>query len=90
MSAQRWLAGLVLLSACGSLRMGPSEDRVYTLYTNSIIVYERTHIATFDADQSDPQYNAINCDVIQERENRMAIAEGRPIKYWCEKGYYRP
>ena len=59
-------------------------------HQNSVFTEERVHIATFDADQSDPSYNAINCEAIREREDRMAITEGRPIRYWCERGTTDP
>lgn len=62
---------------------------MYTLYSNSMFTDERVHIATFDAKQSDPEYNAINCEQVRAAEEEFA--KGRPVqlKFWCEKGYYR-
>jgi hypothetical protein len=74
-----------MLSACGSLRWGPPSDRVYTLYRAGVFTDERVHVATFDADQSDASYNAVNCEQVRARAQ-----EGANVNFWCEQGYYRP
>jgi hypothetical protein len=61
------------------------EDRVYTLYRNSIVVpLARYHVATFDVDDSDESYNQINCDIAMELFQNQSGVE---VRYWCEKGY---
>jgi hypothetical protein len=80
---------LLLVPACTRIGMRVSASRVYTLYSNSAFTDERVHIATFDASQRDPSYNAVNCEQVRALEEEAA--EGRPVelKFWCEKGYYR-
>jgi hypothetical protein len=63
-----------------------SEDRVYTLYRNSITGKEmRYHVATFDADVNE-DYNRGNCDIARELFQKQP---GVTVNYWCEKGYYK-
>ena len=88
---------LVLVSAC-SMDAGTE----YTLYrtgidfaTKSHDETQRIHVATFDADQ-DAKYNRANCDFAQELLNasqphyRGSIFQAIKIRYWCEKGRFRP
>ena len=70
---------------------GCDYSNVYTLYRNSPTVGEihgekaRIHVATFDAAQSE-EYNRVNC----ETARRLFAGQGVTIRYWCEKGRYRP
>jgi hypothetical protein len=70
----------------------------YTLYRNSNIgMAARVHWATFDADESDPTYNANNCSMAARLLNAnmraAAEAQGVPahfgVGFWCEAGRYR-
>lgn len=52
----------------------------------------RIHWATFDAAESNPEYNANNCEMAADllNENIKRLNEGRsPSHFWCEKGRYR-
>lgn len=63
-----------------------SEDRVYTLYRNSVTDENmRLHVATFDADEKE-DYNKGNCDIAQELFQNQP---GVNVKFWCEKGYFK-
>lgn len=63
-----------------------SEDRVYTLYRNSITGKEkRFHVATFDADEQE-DYNRGNCDIAKDLFQKQPDVK---VNYWCEKGYYK-
>jgi hypothetical protein len=69
----------------------------YTLYRNSPFGEARVHWATFDADESDPKYNANNCwmaaRLLNANLRASAAREGlRPhpgVGFWCEPGRYR-
>jgi len=70
---------------------GCDYSNVYTLYRNSPTVGEihgekaRIHVATFDAAQSE-EYNRLNCETARQ----LFAAEGVTVRYWCEKGRFRP
>lgn len=68
---------LLLLQGCDHFASRTPSSRVYALYSNSMYTDERVHIATFDAKQSDPEYNAINCEQVRAAEE--AFAERRPV-----------
>ncbi len=73
-------------SAIDLFKKSVSEDRVYTLYRNSVIGKDkRYHVATFDADEKE-DYNRGNCEIAQELFQKQP---GVTVKYWCEKSYFR-
>jgi hypothetical protein len=83
----------VLLQGCSGKGGEP-----YTLYRNSPFeAGERVHWATFDAKQSDPLYNANNCEMAARLLNAnyaaSAKAEGKQpaagVGFWCEEGAYK-
>jgi hypothetical protein len=58
---------------------------VYTLYRN-LTPELRIHVATFDANERE-DYNRENCEIAQSLfQNQPGIE----VKYWCEKGRFRP
>jgi hypothetical protein len=70
----------------------------YTLYRNSNFdTSVRIHWATFDANESDPTYNANNCSMAARllNANMRASAEAEGLVphpgagFWCEPGRYR-
>jgi hypothetical protein len=73
----------IALLACGC---DDDESRTYTLYRNSPTGPLRVHFATFDADEKE-SYNRGNCELAADLLNRQA---NPGIKWWCEKGRYRP
>ena len=63
------------------------EGRVYTLYRSSAMNENaRIHVATFDAD-AEEQYNKENCDTAR---SLFQSQDGVKVKYWCEKGFFKP
>jgi hypothetical protein len=63
------------------------EGVVYTLYrTSPVDASMRLHVATFDAQESE-SYNRENCLVAA---NLFAGQPGVKVRYFCEKGRYRP
>ena len=76
---------VLILSGCGYV--GDSDANTYTLYRQSAAGGDaRVHMATFDADEREA-YNRDNCDIAA----RLFMAQpGVSVKYWCEKGRYRP
>jgi hypothetical protein len=90
LTAEKTLA-LTALSGAIALLIGCDDSNVYTLYRTSPTVGEirgekaRIHVATFDAAQSE-EYNRVNC----ETARRLFASQGVSIRYWCEKGKYRP
>ena len=84
------MAVTVVLLGFAVAFLGPgckvSEDRVYTLYRNSVTdANMRVHVATFDADEKEG-YNKENCGIAQELFQQQP---GVTVKYWCEKGYFK-
>lgn len=71
----------LLASALAATACAPEVD--YTLYSTDT-EEERRHIATFDAGAGEAE-NRANCHSVAE-----ALAEQRSLRYWCEKGAYRP
>jgi hypothetical protein len=64
-----------------------SNDSVFTLYRNSAIdAAMRLHVATFDAKETE-SYNRENCLVAA---NLFAAQPGVKVRYFCEKGRFRP
>ncbi len=78
-----WIAvGLVLLLG------GCDDNHVFTLYRASVLDPNmRIHIATFDAAESSQSYNQENCAIAARL---FAQQPGVTVRYWCEKGAFRP
>ncbi len=78
-----WITvGLVLLLG------GCDDNHVFTLYrASSLDANMRIHIATFDAAESSPSYNQENCAITA---GLFAQQLGVTVRYWCEKGTFRP
>jgi hypothetical protein len=83
------------LIACGS--DGSAGAERYTLYRNSFMDRSmRVHWATFDARESDHNYNRNNCEMAARLLNAnidaSAKAEGKErdpaTGFWCEPGRY--
>lgn len=77
-----WIAA-GLVSGCSDLLHSSNS---YTLYRSSTVLEGRIHVATFDADETEG-YNRDNC------ETARGLFEGQPgveVRYWCEKGRFRP
>jgi hypothetical protein len=76
------LGVVLLLSGC--LESGRDT---YTLYrASSADPSMRIHVATFDAAEGS-DYNRQNCDIAA---GLFAKQPGVIVRYWCEKGGFRP
>jgi hypothetical protein len=88
----RWwsLSSVLLLSLLTAACVGTRtpSSRVHTLYRSSVVGDERVHVATFDADQSEP-YNRDTCEEVRALEEEDVRDRGVALRYWCEKGCYR-
>ena len=71
----------LLLAGCS----GPHSG-TYTLYRGSTAGSMRIHVATFDSDAPE-EYNRENCQVAMDLFQKQP---GVKVRYWCEKGRYRP
>lgn len=66
------------------------EDKVVTLYRNStVVINARIHVATFDADEGFPEYNAEMCQIAAGLFKGQEGVSPK-IRYWCEHGRFRP
>jgi hypothetical protein len=66
---------------------GCGEGSVYTLYRSSAgDPSMRIHVASFDAADGE-KYNQENCTTVLDLMQRQ---EGVKVRFWCEKGRYRP
>ena len=88
----------LLLGGCSFFDRAPT----YTLYRNSIVsldftgVQARSHVATFDANESDPHFNRDNCAMASRLYNANKavlnpVSEYNPVQrqgWWCEKGNF--
>lgn len=81
------------LAACNVSSESNAEK--FTLYRNSLLDSSaRVHWATFDADESDRNYNRNNCEMAARLLNAnfaaSARAEGKEptpaVGFWCEPG----
>ena len=80
------VAVISMFGCSGDFPRRVPDDRVYTLYRNSVIdPAARIHIATFDADEAE-HYNQENCDVAR---GLFASQAGVTTQFHCEKGYFR-
>jgi hypothetical protein len=84
----------VLLAGCDQ---GRQAAEPFTLYRNSYVDYTmRVHWGTFDATESDRNYNRNNCEMaarlLNANMDALARAEGksrdRSAGFWCEPGSY--
>jgi len=79
-------SSMLVLVVIGSCSGRAPDDRVYTLYRNSVGVENaRNHVATFDADERE-SYNRENCEAAGQL---FQSVPGERTKFWCEKGFYK-
>lgn len=89
----------ILLATVGVAGCSSPEHQspTYTLYRNSDVDTSlRVHWATFDASESDPNYNGNNCNMAARllNANLRASAEAEGLQpyfgvgFWCELGGY--
>jgi hypothetical protein len=83
---------LTALGGAIALLIGCDDSNVYTLYRTSPTIPQelhgekaRIHVATFDAAESG-EYNRVNCEIA----GGLFASQGVSVRYWCEKGRYRP
>ena len=77
-------APFVALTSCSP--EGASEERVVTLYRNSVTDENmRIHIAIFDASEKE-HYNRGNCEQARLLFQNQA---GVKTRFWCEKGRFK-
>ena len=79
-------------SAFAFFGIGKKQDKskVYTLYRSGAVDKNiRLHFASFDADDgsNSEAYNRQNCE--KTKILLSQVTEAFPVKYWCEKGYYK-
>lgn len=88
------IPALILLTGCN---ISSSSAETFTLYRNSFIQTSlRIHFATFDAAESDRNYNRNNCEMVARLLNANVDAsaeeEGKPrdasLGFWCEPGNF--
>lgn len=66
--------------------VGCKDSNVFSLYRSSPLDPSmRIHLATFDADESSPNYNQENCEIAA---GLFAQQQGVSVRYWCEKGEF--
>ena len=64
-----------------------NETRSYTLYRSGVNLPNlRIHVASFDSSDG-TDYNKGNCEIASER---FQSQPGVEVKYWCEKGRFKP
>lgn len=88
----------LLLGGCDLFGRAPT----YTLYRNSSVsldwagVQARSHVATFDASESNPNFNRDNCAMASRLYNANKLAadpltQYNPVQrigFWCERGRF--
>jgi hypothetical protein len=88
------IVAAVAVTSCSS--QAPGAER-FTLYRNSFMDHSmRVHWATFDAAESDRNYNRNNCEMAARLLNANAAASARAegkepdpgLGFWCEPGGY--
>lgn len=86
------LVGLIIFVAVSISYIGDygrSKKQIYTLYRDSNILNSaRIHVATFDAVESNEEYNKINCLRARDLFAKQEVLS--PVNWWCEKGYFQP
>lgn len=89
------IAAALTATACSSGSSGGAEK--FTLYRNSMLdTSVRVHWATFDAAESDRNYNRNNCEMAARLLNANVDASAREegkdrdpaVGFWCEPGGY--
>lgn len=71
---------LLALAACDG------DSGSFTLYRSSALGDMRIHVASFDAKEG-ADYNAENCQIAADL---FGSQRGVTVRYWCEKGRFRP
>ena len=102
MTARSFVSVSALLCVGISLT-GCDKAPTYTLYRSSSVgiaagVPIRNHVATFDADESNRNYNRSNCEMSARLRNANMrvlnphkVEQGLPlVGFWCEAGSYEP
>lgn len=75
------LGAAALVVACDD------NSSTFSLYRSSVLGADRRmHVATFDAREGEA-YNRENCSIAAELFGRQP---GVTVRYWCEKGRFRP
>jgi hypothetical protein len=82
---------LTALAIAGCSRPATDDSNVYTLYRTTPVENPtpdllRVHVATFDA-AAEEEYNRENCDIAR---GLFQAQPGVVVRYFCEKGRYRP
>jgi len=89
------IAAAMFVAGCGS--QGSSAAGEFTLYRNSPLDRStRVHWATFDAGESDRNYNRNNCEMAARLLNANVDASAKAedkdrdpsVGFWCEPGAY--
>lgn len=90
---------VILLAACGTLSSCNTHNSpTYSLYRNSPLdPMLRVNWATFNARESDPNYNFRNCQMAAQLLNANMTASARlehkdrdrSLGFWCESGGYK-
>lgn len=76
------------LAVAGTVTADTQRENVVTLYRNSVLDnIMRIHVATFDAEETNPNYNSDNCQVAARLFQSQTGASAR---YWCEPGRFQP
>ena len=87
MNRRLTIAALLLGFFQFSQALAQSDKEIYTLYRSSAIdTSMRLHVATFDAKGTE-SYNRENCLLAA---NLFAAQPGVKVRYFCEKGRFRP
>jgi hypothetical protein len=63
-----------------------SDAITYTLYRSSPVSNDRVHVASFNAKQNEA-YNRENCELAMTLFSQQP---GISVRFWCEKGRFRP
>ena len=79
---------VVALIGASTVLVGCKQsDGAYTLYREMLTPErQRVHVATFDAAASE-SYNKENCSIARDLFTSQL---GVVVRYWCEKGRFRP
>lgn len=95
---------LLLLTAC-TQPIASTDNNVYTLYHDSPYLlategpnldakWMRVHLATFDAEGMDSDYNRFHCERVKDFYVNALRSSGEPLpeyyaNFWCEEGRYK-
>jgi hypothetical protein len=89
------VAGALVMTGCTV--QAPTGAETFTLYRNSYLDHSmRIHFATFDARESDRNYNRNNCEMAARLLNSNITAFAKTerkerdsgLGFWCEPGGY--